>query len=196
MDDDKLKFVVSSWREANPWARAWWDDLQGASMLAMRAPGGIYRAGRVRFVFVGDLLRGTLAMFLPDGRPLLYPGAEVKRVERWEDKWEDAIVFSHPRYGRSSLWYGQLAENATQGTAASLLREALMVLEGEPASGLGGVTVGHTHDEILRECDEDDVEVAMDTLQDVMLEVPAWAEGLPLAVDCHWGWSYYWPEAD
>jgi DNA polymerase I-like protein with 3'-5' exonuclease and polymerase domains len=90
------------------------------------------------------------------------------------------------------LWYGQLAENATQATAASLLREALVDLElGEPWPG---EVVAHTHDEIVAECRAEDVKVVAATLEAVMSYVPDWAPGLPLAAEVKAGWAYY--EAD
>ena len=70
-------------------------------------------------------------------------------------------------YARGAL----LFQNSVQAIAADLLREALIEAD------LGGTIVGHVHDEIIGEGPETDGE----TLNKIMLEMPDWAKGLPLA---------------
>lgn len=69
--------------------------------------------------------------------------------------------------------------NFTQATAAALLRRALWVLDGK---GWPEVVM-HTHDEITVMSDLARAREAGDVLMDVMLEVPDWAEGLPIAAE-------------
>ena len=69
--------------------------------------------------------------------------------------------------------------NFTQATAAALLRRALWVLDGK---GWPEVVM-HTHDEITVMSDMARAREAGDVLMDVMLEVPDWAEGLPIAAE-------------
>jgi DNA polymerase bacteriophage-type len=189
MPTRQVRNIVYSWRDANPWARGWWDALAlaAASALEIKSHGKVFVAGRVSFSFEAGLLGGTLIMHLPCGRHLFYPEAEVRK-HSYDDSTppEAVITYRHPMFGRAPLWYGQLAENATQATAASLLRRSLAMLEGDP----GGV-VAHTHDEIVMECAPEDAPRVAQAMQAVMSETPVWAEGLPLAADVKAGWAYY-----
>jgi len=189
MSRDKVQDIVDGWREANPWARRWWDSLWEAAMAAIRNPCEEFVAGRVTLAFLPALLDGALVMWLPCGRPLIYPSARIQNVYKNDDRPETGITFLHASFGRMPLWYGQLAENATQATAASLLREVLVDLElGEAWSG---EVVAHTHDEVVAECRHRRVAEVADTLRQSMTYIPDWAKGLPLAVEVKAGWAYY-----
>lgn len=191
----QVQDIVDAWREANPWARRWWNALWDAAMRAIDDPCVEYPAGRVTFSYLPALLDGTLVMWLPCGRPLFYPSARIQSVYRAEgEPPERGITFLHASYGRMPLWYGQLAENATQGTAASLLREALVDLElGSPWAGR---VVGHTHDEIIAECFACVAKAVAKALTETMCFVPHWAPGLPLDAEVKAGWAYYDADPD
>ena len=93
----------------------------------------------------------------------------------WPDSYfHDSIWATEKEWPRASLYGGLLCENATQATAASLLRYALRA-----ALKWGLKVVLHVHDELVVECD---VHELMDpsTLHEIMNTAPAWAEGLPL----------------
>jgi hypothetical protein len=157
-------------------------------MAAWSAPMTWHAAGRVRYLFIPQLMRGTLVCQLPDGRWLVYP--QLKREPETVD--EKTGEIRRPRvsflkgYGsgvaRVALWYGTLAENITQAVAASLLRRALMRLQ--------GCAVLHTHDEIGVECDAAVVEQMTRTLRVVMEDLPDWAAGLPVTASIDSG-PYY-----
>jgi DNA polymerase I-like protein with 3'-5' exonuclease and polymerase domains len=78
-----------------------------------------------------------------------------------------------------------LAENITQATAASILRDAIVACD-----AVGLPIVLHTHDELVGECDARDVDNVRDDLRRIMEYVPDWAEGLPLAVEIESGPFY------
>lgn len=69
--------------------------------------------------------------------------------------------------------------NFTQATAAALLRQALLVLNSDDLPDV----VMHTHDEITVMVDTQDLAAGREALLSVMLDVPDWAEGLPIAAD-------------
>jgi len=189
MPRDRVQDIVDGWRRANPWARAWWDALWNAAMAAIRNPCEPFDAGRVSFSYLPALLDGTLVMWLPCGRPLFYPSARIQTIHKDDDRLETGITFVHAAYGRMPLWYGQLAENATQGTAASLLREVLVDLE--MGVSWPGHVVAHTHDEVVAEVHASRVRGAAEDLKAAMTYVPKWASGLPLAAEIKAGWAYY-----
>ena len=60
--------VVTKWRQANPWARDWWDALMDIARRSLKAD-RVRQAGRVQFV-------GPGIMELPSGRRLYYPGLD------------------------------------------------------------------------------------------------------------------------
>jgi DNA polymerase len=152
--------IVGRWRRANPWARAYWDQLITAARSTVRNQGGAIQVGRVALEYKPNLK--ALLLWLPSGRPLYYP-----RARFWTDP-EDGrehLIFNRGQQVER-LWHGKLMENAVQGCAADLLRNTLSRVEQH--------CVGHTHDEVLLEV------VEPIDLETVMTTAPAWAEDLPL----------------
>lgn len=142
------------------------------------------------YVFDADYLHGTLFAVLPGGRPLIYPGLRWQEVERKDKKTGEvsvrtALTVRRAR-ARIPLTFLDLCNNGVQGTAASLLRAALVRLEDEPLLE----TVLTTHDEVICMTRENRVEEAKATLMRVMLETPEWATGLPVAAEVSVG-SWY-----
>jgi DNA polymerase len=174
--------IKHAWRIANPWAKRFWDALERAAGDAVRNPGAEYAAGRVTYLSDG----WWLWCLLPCGRLLAYPHAKVSYEEGpfGEQRVISCAKSSRkPKAGatdwpRMKLWGGLLSENVTQATAASLLRRALRALDdGSEAWEV----VMHVHDEIVLESDLEAADAAEARLMEVMLEVPPWANGLPLA---------------
>ena len=50
--------------------------------------------------------------------------------------------------------------------------------------------VGHTHDELLLEVPDDEVDEATEELRLAMTDLPAWTEGLPMAAEIWSGRRY------
>lgn len=201
--EDEAKRIVGVWRENNMWARRFWDELWEAMQNAMEDPGTAYTAGRVVFLYDKDYMK-TVFMFLPDGRPIAYPNCRwgTREIELDDGSVEERYQLLYRRGDETrALWYGTLAENATQGAAGSRLREAITVLSPAPmldplgkelAEVLPGDVVGHTHDEIIVECD-DDAEAVTECatwLRDEMLRIPEWLEGCPMAAELSTNWYY------
>lgn len=68
---------------------------------------------------------------------------------------------------------GRLTENVTQAVARDVLAEALIRLE-----HAGVPVVGHVHDEVLVEREN-----AVEEVERIMVEPPAWSEGLPIGAE-------------
>jgi DNA polymerase len=79
---------------------------------------------------------------------------------------------------RMTLWGGLQCENITQAEAASLLRYGVRELHRN-----GWPLIGHTHDELLLEVFEDEVDEAKAALHDIMVRPPSCFDGLPLAAE-------------
>ncbi len=168
IEEAQAQRVVGTWRRVNPWAPAFWSDIERAYWSAMRHKGAAYEAGRAVYMYDG----AHLWYALPSGRILCYPYARIEGDEityakaAWKPK-ADA-----KEWPRARLWRGLADENLTQATAHDILRHALRQLED---------VVLHVHDEIVIETDRPEEVKTM--LERVMTTPPAWAEGLPLAVE-------------
>jgi DNA polymerase bacteriophage-type len=172
-DEPQARRIVDAWRRANPWAVAFWQELENAYMSAMRHKGHEFSAGRVTYVYDGQ----HLWYMLPSGRVLCYPFArfEGEHLTYCKAAWKPAADATE--WPRARLWSGLACENVTQASAHDILRVNLRQLD---AYGLMR-TVLHVHDEIVVETDEPD-RAKLD-LERMMTTPPAWAEGLPLAVE-------------
>ena len=165
---DNVPLAIRLWRGANQWAMKHGQDLEGAYTRAMRNVGHEFTAGRVTYLFDGQ----HLWYMLPSGRVLCYPFArlETDGVSYLKAAWKPAADAAE--WPRARLWRGLAVENVTQATANDVLRHALRRLDG---------VVLHIHDEIVVETTDPDATTA--AMRQAMCEAPAWAEGLPLAID-------------
>jgi DNA polymerase bacteriophage-type len=178
--------VVDAWRRVNRWAKEWWDELYrcACQALATPVPGMWFPAGRVGLQALdwgrdpAGKQRKTLKMMLPSGRSLTYPLAELdaEGLRYLKASWKPKADATE--WPRARAWPGLLAENATQGVCADLLREALV------AAVEGGLPViGHVHDELVAECATGDALGVANRLKAIMLRAPEWGGGLPLDVE-------------
>jgi len=174
IEEAQARRIVDAWRRANPWSVPFWQQLEEAYTRAMRNKGHEFSAGRVAYLFDGL----HLWYALPSGRVLCYPYARLESdgVTYAKAAWKPAADATE--WPRARLWKGLACENITQATANDILRHALRVMEAE---GLE-ITL-HVHDEAVVETDKpEEVKQAMER---IMCSPPAWAEGLPLAVEAN-----------
>lgn len=176
-EDDVANDLVRKWRKANPWATSIWAAYQKAIDNAVRNPGTPYEVGRVVYQSDGE---NYLWCQLPSGRLLPYP------KPRWEEyftPWNEQRIgptfqtHFKPAAGEPPLRNfargALLFQHTVQGSAADLLREAIIEAAFEELQ-----IVLHCHDELVIESgDPRDG----DLLNEIMLENPWWATGLPIA---------------
>ena len=186
----EAEIYKNRWRASNPWAPKLWAGLEKAAIRAVCRPEEpqAWSAGpgwpTITFLFDGQWLRCEL----PSGRVLYYFGARVSQ----EGERGPVLKYVVPRYVTKTgpavaypTWGGKLTENIVQATAADLLRRALVTLD-----GCGFEIIAHVHDEILGECAEDAAAEFEQRLAEVMVDAPAWASKLPLAVETWSGIAY------
>ena len=180
---DKYK---EAWRRQNPWAQAMWADIERAAKLAISNPEQLFDVGRLTYFAVEDVLCGGTTLFcqLPDRRLLTYPDVRLEEVETpWGEMRPTLTALraafipkaSEKEWPRTSLWGGEMFNNAVQGTAGSLLRHVLRTTSLP--------VVMHVHDEVVAEVQEEAIEEAADELHADMNTPPDWADGLPLKAD-------------
>jgi DNA polymerase len=163
--------AVAGWRIANPWAMLHGNALEAAYLRAMRNKGYEVSAGRVTYLFDGQMLWYSL----PSGRVLCYPNAKFDdegNVTYSKAAWKPAA--DAKEWPRARLWRGLACENVTQAAAHDILRHSLRQLDG---------VVLHVHDEIVVECPATEADAVGAAMHRVMCEPPAWATGLPLAAE-------------
>lgn len=169
------------WREAHPRTTAFWKSLQYAALKAAENPGQIFDAGRhVRFKKAGSFLFCRL----PSGRCLCYPYPEIHQRETPWGSSQPKLTYMGVnsltrKWERQDTYGGKLAENVTQAAARDVLRDAMLRL-----TAAGIEIVFTVHDEIVAEGDTG--AVSLDEFNRIMAETPAWAPGLPIAVE---GWQ-------
>ena len=168
IEEAQAQRIVDAWRRANPWAPAFWSDIERAYWSAMRHEGAAFEAGRATYMFDGT----HLWYALPSGRILCYPYARIEGddITYAKASWKPAA--DAKEWPRARLWRGLADENLTQAAAHDILRHALRQLDD---------VVLHVHDEIVIETDRPEEVKTM--LEQVMTTPPDWAQGLPLAVE-------------
>ena len=175
-EEEEARDIVSKWRIVNSWAGEIWAEYDRAITEAVLHPNTDSFAGRVIFHADSD---NFLWCQLPSERLLAYP---KPKYEQYETPWgevRDGVTFqSHfkPAAGEPPIRIhargALLFQNTVQGVAADCLRESVVL-----AHEAGLKVVGHVHDEIIIEGTAEDGE----RLNNIMLEQPWWADGLPLA---------------
>jgi len=163
------KFKVG-WRSTNSRIVTFWADMDIAARKAILRRGEVQAVGGsgVAFVSTGK----TLQMRLPSGRVLYYHqprlDMETSNVVYW-----GAEVGG--RWVEQRTWGGKLAENATQAVARDIMAEAML----RAWRRLQQVPVMTVHDELVYPLDA--AAKSWTYMENVMLEPPSWAGGLPLA---------------
>ena len=175
ISETEAQRMVSLWRRANPWAQPMWVRAEDTYRRAMRNPGSEFTANRVTYLYD----KQHLWYMLPSGRVLCYPYARFEadgEITYAKAAWKPAADATE--WPRAKLWYGIAVENITQAVAHDVLRHSIREMD------IQGINVvAHIHDQVIAECltcNADDVGRRM---VDIMTTPPAWATGLPLAVD-------------
>jgi DNA polymerase len=185
-EENDARDIVVKWRKANPWAEETWAAYDKAVTDAVLTPGVDFPVGRVVYHSDGP---NFLWCKLPSERLLSYPKPKFEAyMTPWDEERIGVTFQSHfkPAAGEPPIRVhargALLFQNTVQAVAADCLREAIV-----EAHDAGLEIVGHVHDEIIG---LGPVE-AGERLNNIMLEQPWWADGLPLATGgVSWGKRY------
>jgi DNA polymerase len=172
------ELIKLAWRDANPMIVQYWYDLENAAINAVENPGKQFKVGHITYAVSGSFLWCRL----PSGRALCYPYPRIKQVEvPWGEK--KAVVYKcvdgyTRKWGDKSFYGGLGCENITQAVARDLMAEAMLRVD---AAGYKPIIT--IHDEVV--CEVPKGFGSMDEFKALMVEVPNWAAGCPVAAD---GW--------
>lgn len=177
------KVLVSTFREVNKYGVIQgWKDLD--LVLAYMADGNLDGVRSVQDKFYPFVISDDFRFVGPNGLAVYYPEL------RWEanDKGKKALVYSEQKGSttvKKWVWGGVASNNLVQHLAGVILKHGwnLMLKERVPPAI-------QVHDELIS-CPPEQYAAQVQEIQErCMTTVPAWAEGLPLAVETHIGKDY------
>lgn len=185
ISEDMAAFTVKAYREANPKIKDFWYGMERAAIDAMHEPGSVTEFRDFKFHLTPD--KSFLVMVLPCKRRLYYPNPQLKKTTTPWGAEKDQVTYAGTdpytrQWVRLDTYGGKLVENAVQATARDLLAEAMIRVD---RAGLEIVLT--VHDEIVCDVPADrcdgDYAAALAELEQIMCEVPVWAEGCPVAAE-------------
>lgn len=186
VSEGEAKSIKYAWRDANGAIVKYWYDLENAARSAILNPGKQYRVG-AKGREVTYLVRGSfLWCRLPSNGILCYPYPKVASVTTPWGASKEGVTFmtenaKTKKWERDKTYGGSLCENITQSVARDLLAEAMLRLRKENID-----IVLHVHDEVVCEVPKEWAsEFYKKKIEKIMLDSPAWAKDLPMAVG---GW--------
>ena len=196
VSDERADELKVAWREAHPAIVKSWYALQDAAINAVRNPGMKVPCldGKIIYMVKNNILWCRL----PSGRPLAYVAPRIEQGQCREchglgriDEEECAACWGRgevkarvcfygqnsatKKWQKNSLYGGLQCENVVQAIARDILAEGMFRLE-----DAGYPLVLTVHDENI--CEVPEGFGSPEELAELMSIVPAWAEGLPVAV--------------
>lgn len=167
VDSEEAKRIVYVYRESNSAISNYWRDIEDEFLENCREV--ISQSGQFA------------RLPLKSGRCLTYHNPRiVERETPWGAKREavevDTLNSVTRQWTSQIIWGGLLTENVVQATARDLMAGAMMRLE-----MAGYPVIMSVHDEII--CEVPDNHGTLAEMIDLMVEVPAWAEGCPIAAE-------------
>lgn len=188
IDLDFAEEVRRTYRETNAEiVQSWWD-LDNAAVAAVKNPGVEYEARRCCFwKKPGD--GSALFCQLPSGRRLIYFAAKIKQEKTPWGKMRDLVFYkgidsqaASKKWGWNRMYGGKWMENVVQAVSRDIMVHAMLRLK-----ELGHKILFTVHDEIVLLVDQS---VQCSTIEEIMCETPAWADGFPVAAEAEEGKRY------
>jgi DNA polymerase len=172
------KDVIDAWRKLHAPIKEFWAAVEKAFLLAIDG-----RPSKVScFTFEPSSDGRDVAIFLPSGRPVVYPNCRVRLKQTDWGTEKASIKYDEIKDGRIArgphdgwLYGGKITENIIQALCRCLLADALVRVE---ASGLDPVL--HVHDEIVCLVPGAYGAEALEYLHEIMTTLPGWAKGFPV----------------
>jgi DNA polymerase len=169
--DTEIERFRDDFRRTHPATKNFWNRFACAAHQAIITG---KRISSERYRVTWEIENGTLLLTLPSGRLLSYPEARVvpgkyegTRSLRYKDN-------AHGKWADYDAWYGALVENLVQAAARDILAAAIVRLE-----TAGYPVVLHVHDEVV--CELPEGFGSIEDFHRLMVEVPDWAAGWPIA---------------
>lgn len=185
LTEEELPAIISAYRQANPNIVAFWNEITQLIILALgKGESQVYQPYKDRDPLLKiKYTKGSAFLFikLPSGRNISYYKPRLALDTFGNPQFVYSGMKSLPG-GSKPIWTpsiemygGKITNNIVQGIARDVLAVGMM-----RAAEQGLKIVGHIHDEIV--CESDD-EKTLDVLERCMSEEISWAKGLPLSAE-------------
>ncbi len=180
MTCEQAQATVNVFRETYAEIPAAWYAIENAIAKALRNGGRIVKWKKLTF----QVKKPFLVVTLPSGRPMYYYKARVEQVDavsRAGNDYKKDIISYMGKNQITTQWErieshgGKFIENFVQAIAMDLLACGLYLCHKD-----GFYIVGHVHDEIISEEDEQDTYHTWQRKRKHMVARPWWAPGIPL----------------
>lgn len=171
------KQIVQAWRDSHPKIVQLWHDVERAFGAACHGQASWVSC----FEFTPAKDGGSVAIWMPSGRPLVYQEARVKRVEKFGRMMPGLVHLGEIKpglWGEVHTYGGKLTENITQSFCRDLMAAALV-----RAEDAGLCPSMHVHDEQVCDIHLPNLAEGAELLDATMLDLPRWAEGFPIGCD-------------
>lgn len=167
LTEDELPPLVQMWRNASPnIVQFWWDvDKAAKECIKTHLPQTTHG---MKLVYRS----GCLFLRLRSGRYLCYPQPKIGTNRFGSESITFMGINTVKKWSRIETYGAKLVENIVQATSRDLLAEAMRRLE-----AAGNPIVMHIHDEAVIDSPKDS---SLDTMVNIMTEIPSWADGLIL----------------
>lgn len=186
VDEEIAQTAVSAYREKHRPVVILWSNLERAAIEAVKQKGKVFKINHTKW-WVQSLPGNKMDFLwceLPSKRRLAYAMPHIKYEKTpWDEK--KAVLYHwalNPltrKWEATGTYGGRICENVVQAIARDLMAEAMLRIE-----NAGYDLVLTVHDEILAEHDLGKGSVS--EFENLMAEIPAWAEGCPVDAT---GWS-------
>jgi DNA polymerase len=192
LKEEELEGIVDQWREANANIVKLWHACDRAAKSAVANVGSRHFVDKLEFFCAVTAGAKYLFMRLPSGRRLAYRDPKIEetisrdkkgKIETWDSgkiKTRQSLTYwgqipGKVMWGRCAIYGGMWVENASQAIAADLLNNGTVNAE---KRGIQVATL--VHDQCLAYKRKDQ---KIEDLCECLTTLPAWADGLPIAVD-------------
>lgn len=192
LKEEELEGIVEQWREANANIVKLWHACDRAAKSAVANVGSRHSVDKLEFFCAVTAGAKYLFMRLPSGRRLAYRDPKIEEtisrdkkgnIETWDSgkvKTRQSLTYwgqipGKAMWGRCAIYGGMWVENASQAIAADLLNNGTVNAE---KRGIQVATL--VHDQCLAYKREGQ---KIEDLCECLTTLPAWAKGLPIAVD-------------
>lgn len=181
LHEEDLPDIVKRWRASNRRIQDFWYSVERyAADCIDHGSRAVLPCG---VSFMRDAER--MMIVLPSGRKLSYVGPCLIPDEHNRKRlYYQGLEQQSKKWGLIQTYGGKLTENIVQAVARDCLAYAMLNLD-----KAGYRIVFHIHDEVVLEIKEGEGQNLEEAIQ-LMCDVPAWAEGLPLNADGFVG-DYY-----
>lgn len=184
------ELIKIAWRKANPATAAMWRTVEDAAIAAVKEPGTLQTAGKLRYRKAGSWLHCCL----PSGRVIAYAFPSVRSTETpfksstGEPIFKDKLYFwavdsFTKKWSEQGAYGGLLFQNGVQATARDVMAGGM-----KRAEAAGYDLCLTVHDENVAEADIDFG--SADEFGAFLTEGEPWMAGLPVAAEAWEGPCY------